>query len=187
MATKKSAPKKSTASRPAAQQSSGWNFDNIQELIRMINKSELAEVEVEHQDFKLRVSRYPSSSGQPVVYAQAPLAPAPQPMALPPANAPAQAAAAAESPAPKAEAPAAGVPFKSPMIGTFYRTPGPDKDPFVKVGDIVTKGQVLCIVEAMKLFNEIESDVDGKIVKILVENATPVEYDQPLFLIEPTK
>lgn len=150
----------------------------------MINKSELAEVEIEQQDFRLRVSRYASNTGKEVIYAQAPQAPAAPQIQLPPqVSAPTtQQSAAPATPA----APAAVHTFKSPMIGTFYKSSGPDKPPFVKVGDTVAKGQVLCIVEAMKLFNEIESDFDGRIVKILVENATPVEYDQPLFVIEPT-
>lgn len=98
------------------------------------------------------------------------------------------AAAPAPVAAPAAMAPAAdgGVGIKSPMIGTFYRSGGPDKDAFVKVGDKVEKGQVVCIIEAMKLFNEIESEVSGTITKVMVENASPVEYDQPLFLVDPS-
>jgi acetyl-CoA carboxylase biotin carboxyl carrier protein len=110
-------------------------------------------------------------------------APAPAPAAAPVAAAPAQAAAA--TPAAPAAAPAAShTALKSPMIGTFYRSSGPDSPAFVQVGDTVEKGQVICIIEAMKLFNEIEAEQSGRIVKVLVENATPVEYDQPLFLIE---
>ena len=105
-------------------------------------------------------------------------APAPQMMA-----APAPVAAAATTAAPAAPA-AAGTSIKSPMVGTFYRSAGPDKPPFVKPGDKVSKGQVICIIEAMKLFNEIEAEMDGTIVKVLVDDASPVEYDQPLFIIE---
>jgi acetyl-CoA carboxylase biotin carboxyl carrier protein len=94
-----------------------------------------------------------------------------------------QVAVAAE--APKPEAKDNLVTIKSPMIGTFYRSPGPDKPSFVNVGDEVTTGKVVCIIEAMKLFNEIESEVSGKIVKVLVDDASPVEYDQPLYLVEP--
>jgi acetyl-CoA carboxylase biotin carboxyl carrier protein len=129
------------------------------------------------------VQREPSTK-QVVSMSAAPVAaPAPAPAAAPVAAAPAQAAAAA--PAAPAAAPAAShTPLKSPMIGTFYRSSGPDSPAFVQVGDTVEKGQVICIIEAMKLFNEIEAEQSGRIVKVLVENATPVEYDQPLFLIE---
>jgi len=113
----------------------------------------------------------------PVAYA-APAVAAPAPAPAAPAAAPAPATAPA--------APAANtVTIKSPMIGTFYRSSGPDKPAFVNIGDEVAPGKVVCIVEAMKLFNEIESEVKGKIVKVLVEDASPVEYDQPLFLVEP--
>jgi acetyl-CoA carboxylase biotin carboxyl carrier protein len=95
------------------------------------------------------------------------------------------AAAPAPAAAPKADVPSNTVTIKSPMIGTFYRSPGPDKALFVNVGDEIAPGKVICIIEAMKLFNEIESDVKGRIVKVLVDDATPVEYDQPLFLVEP--
>lgn len=163
----------------------------IQEILKFINKSELTDVEIEQKDFRLRVQRRspenviyaaPQVSAAPVQQVQAPVAPQTPATPQPQTEAP-----AAEK---SAEAPAADsklIEFKSPMIGTFYRSSSPDSDPFVKVGDTVTEGQTLCIIEAMKLFNEIESDVEGKIVKILVENAQPVEYDQPLFLIEPTK
>lgn len=155
----------------------------IQELIRLVNKSDLTEVEIETPDFRLRLRR----GGPEVVYAAAPQAVAP---AAVPQAAVQQAAAPAQSSG--AAAPAADasedhlVAVRSPMIGTFYRASGPDKEPFVKVGDDIDSGQVLCIIEAMKLFNEIESEHRGRIVKILVENAQPVEYDQPLFLIDPS-
>lgn len=164
----------------------------IQEILKFINKSNLTDVEIEQADFKLRVQRRLPEN---VIYNT--VAPAAQPMVQPVAQ-PATAAAPApqEQAAPKTEAPAAEpkaeassdklIEFKAPFIGTFYRSPGPDKDAYCKVGDTVSKGQVLGIIEAMKLFNEIESDVEGKIIKILVENAQPVEYEQPLFLIELT-
>ena len=98
---------------------------------------------------------------------------------------PAPAPAAAATPAAPAEAESNLLTLKSPMIGTFYRSPGPDKDVFVNVGDSVSSGTTVCIIEAMKLFNEIESEISGKIVKVLVDDASPVEYDQPLFLVEP--
>ena len=160
------------------------DFKQIQELLKFLNKSDLTEVVIEQGDFKLRVERKLADN---LIYSSMPtqMVQAPQPV---------YSAAPAESAAPAAEGPAAEpaketssanlYTFRSPIIGTFYRSPSPDKDPFVKVGDTVSNGSVLCVIEAMKLFNEIECDVDGKIVKILVDNAHPVEYDQPLFLIE---
>ena len=155
----------------------------LQELLDFIAKSGLNKVNIETEEFKISVQREPSTK-QVVSMSTAPVAaPAPAPAAAPVAAAPAQAAAAA--PAAPAAAPAAShTPLKSPMIGTFYRSSGPDSPAFVQVGDTVEKGQVICIIEAMKLFNEIEAEQSGRIVKVLVENATPVEYDQPLFLIE---
>ncbi len=165
-------------------------FKEIQELIRMVNKSNLAELRIEKESFKItiRTRDYYTVSARgtepaPITYAmppmQAPVAAA-APSVAPPA-------APSEAPAPKPSTGASDntIAFKSPMVGTFYRASGPDKEPFVKVGDVVKQGTVICVIEAMKLFNEIESDVNGKIVKILVDNAKPVEYDQPLFIIEP--
>lgn len=159
------------------------DFKSIQEILRFVNKSDLTEVEIEQKDFKLRVCRQ-----QPEVHVmQSPYANAPAsyaamaPVALP-ASASADANGSSETAAPAENKNL--FEFKSPIIGTFYRASGPDKDAFAKVGDVIRKGQVVCIIEAMKLFNEIESDVEGKVVKILVENAQPVEYDQPLFLVE---
>ena len=155
----------------------------LQELLDFIAKSGLNKVNIETEEFKISVQREPSTK-QVVSMSAAPVAaPAPAPAAAPVAAAPAQPAAAA--PAAPAAAPAAShTPLKSPMIGTFYRSSGPDTPAFVQVGDTVEKGQVICIIEAMKLFNEIEAEQSGRIVKVLVENATPVEYDQPLFLVE---
>ncbi len=155
----------------------------LQELLDFIAKSGLNKVNIETEEFKISVQREPSTK-QVVSMSAAPVAaPAPAPAAAPVAAAPAQAAAAV--PAAPAAAPAAShTALKSPMIGTFYRSSGPDSPAFVQVGDTVEKGQVICIIEAMKLFNEIEAEQSGRIVKVLVENATPVEYDQPLFLIE---
>lgn len=164
------------------------DIKDIQELLKFINRSSLTDVEVEKKDFRLRVQRKPAD----VVYAQPPVQQAvmqPAPQVVQQVAAPAQAAAAAPAKTEKAEAPATEgkklIEFKAPFIGTFYRASSPDKEPFAKVGDTVSPGKVLGIIEAMKLFNEIESDISGKIVKILVENAQPVEYDQPLFLVEP--
>ncbi|MFC2188862.1 acetyl-CoA carboxylase biotin carboxyl carrier protein [Fulvivirgaceae bacterium LMO-SS25] len=157
---------------------------DIQELIDFISKTGLEEVNIETEEFKIKVKR---SNDAPQIVEQA---------ARPQTSAPAPAATQApSSPAPAAPAPAAPVAeesnknyveIKSPMIGTFYRTPNPESPSFVQIGDKVTAGQVVCIVEAMKLFNEIESEVSGTIVKVLVENANPVEYDQPLFLVDPS-
>ena len=158
----------------------------IRDLIDFISKSGLNEVNIETKELKLSVKREPDqkvfkSTPVPVVAQAAPIA-APVAQALP-------AAAAAPAKAEASSAPAASskktVEIKSPMIGTFYRSGNPDTPPFVSVGDKVTKGQPVCIIEAMKLFNEIESEFSGTIVKVMVENASPVEYDQVLFVVEP--
>src|SRR5690606_22547474 len=164
------------------------NIKEIQDLIKFVAKSGVSEVEIEQKDFKLTIKTTAEQATEKQIIVQA--APAPAAMAAAPVAPalPASAPAAAPAPAPAA-APAAEsskyVEIKSPMIGTFYRSSGPDKDPFVSVGDTFGKGDTLCIIEAMKLFNEIEAEVSGKIVKVLVDDATPVEYDQPLFLIDP--
>ncbi len=156
------------------------DIKQIQDLIKFVSKSGVNEVSIEEKDFKITIK-----TNQEPTYVTATV----------PAAAPAVAAPqAAAAPAPVAAAPAAPaaddsskyITVKSPIIGTFYRSPGPDKAVFVNVGDEIAPGKVLCIVEAMKLFNEIESEVSGKIVKILVNDAQPVEYDQPLFLVDPS-
>ncbi len=157
----------------------------IQELIDFVANSGLAEVNIETEQFKLNIKKYPD-----VVASQAPVYSLPQVAQQAIAPATNTAPAANTTSAPKTEAPAAEaksnlITIKSPMIGTFYRSAGPDKPMFVNVGDEVSVGKPVCIIEAMKLFNEIESEISGTIVKILVDNATPVEYDQPLFLVEP--
>jgi acetyl-CoA carboxylase biotin carboxyl carrier protein len=156
------------------------NLNEIQDLIKFVSKSGVSEVEIERKDFKIIIKAESKvKAEQQIVYQAA----APQ--------APAQIAAPAAAPAaPVAEAPAASddskyITVKSPMIGTFYRSSSPDKDAFVSVGSTIQKGTPVCIIEAMKLFNEIESEVAGKIVKVLVDDASPVEYDQPLFLVDP--
>lgn len=157
----------------------------IRELIKFVSQTGVSEVELEQGDFKITIKT--TSGIAPVVYAQpATLAPT-QPVSPPPANQAAPAAVPASSTDKPADNATQGnlITIKSPMIGTFYRSSSPDKPPFVNVGDEVGSGKVVCIIEAMKLFNEIESEVSGKIVKVLVDNATPVEYDQPLFLVEP--
>jgi len=156
----------------------------IRDLIDFIAQSGLNEVDIETKELKLHVKREPD---QKVLKASS------QVMAAPVAIAPAPATSAAAVATPvitKTEAPVAvssktTVEIKSPMIGTFYRTANPDSPPFISVGDKVTKGQTVCIIEAMKLFNEIESEVSGTIVKVMVENSSPVEYDQVLFVVEP--
>ncbi|HEU4554188.1 MAG TPA: acetyl-CoA carboxylase biotin carboxyl carrier protein [Chitinophaga sp.] len=161
------------------------DFKQIQELVKMVNKSNISELSIEEDKFKITIKQK-DNEVQQVITVPAAVAPV-QAVAQVPQAAAAPAAAAA---APPAATPAAAkadnlVTIKSPMIGTFYRSPGPDKPPFVNVGDDVAPGKVVCIIEAMKLFNEIESEVAGKIVKVLVDDASPVEYDQPLFLVEP--
>lgn len=160
------------------------DYKQIQELIRLINKSNIGEVSIEEKEFKLTIKQ--KKDAAPAVYTTpvvATAAPAPVIAAAPAATAPAATPAAAATPAPK---PADNlITIKSPMIGTFYRKPSPDKPMFVEVGTEIKPGKVLCIIEAMKLFNEIEAEVSGKIVKILVDDNSPVEYDQPLFLVEP--
>jgi acetyl-CoA carboxylase biotin carboxyl carrier protein len=160
------------------------DFKQIQELIKMINKSNIGEVSIEEKGFKLTIKQKEEPVQQLIA---APMQAQPMAaMATAPAASAQTQAVAAEKPAKAAEAPAGNtVTIKSPMIGTFYRSASPDKPSFVNVGDEVTPGKVVCIIEAMKLFNEIESEVSGKIIKVLVEDASPVEYDQPLFLIEP--
>ena len=153
----------------------------LQELLDFIAKSGLNTVNIETEEFKISVQREPNTK-QVVSMSAAPMA-APQQLAAPAAS-PAPAPSAPAAPASEAASTASHTPLKSPMIGTFYRSSGPDAPVFVQVGDMVEKGQVICIIEAMKLFNEIEAEQSGRIVKVLVENATPVEYDQPLFLIE---
>jgi len=154
------------------------NIKEIQDLIKFVAKSGVNEVEIEQKDFKItiRSQENPKEEKQIIVQAAAPAAPI---AAAPPA------APAAPAPAPEADD-SKYVTVKSPMIGTFYRSPGPDKDMFVNVGDTIGIGDTVCIIEAMKLFNEIEAELSGKIVKILVDDATPVEYDQPLFLVDPS-
>lgn len=158
----------------------------IKELISFISDSGLNEVNIETEEIKLHVKKTPDSSVVPVsvpqtVAAQASVVPQPTTTTSPAKTDEASSVA----PAPTTDS-GNYVEIKSPMIGTFYRASGPDVGSFVNIGDSVQKGSVVCIVEAMKLFNEIESEVSGKIVKVLVDNASPVEYDQPLFLVDPS-
>lgn len=163
------------------------DFKQIQELIRMVNRSNIGELTIEEKGFHITIKQKTEPAqniiAAPTMQQQAAMSPAPAPASFSSQPQP--------SPAQSSEKPKAAersdnyVTIKSPMIGTFYRTPGPGKPAFVEVGAEVAPGKVVCIIEAMKLFNEIESEVKGKIVKILAEDASPVEYDQPLFLVDP--
>lgn len=161
------------------------DLKEIQALIKFVSVNEVDEVEINRKDFKLVIKKNPVQYAAPV--AMPALPPAPQVVSLPAATAAPVASAPAATPAAPAAEPKADnlLTIKSPMVGTFYRSSSPDSPSFVNVGDEVKSGKVVCIIEAMKLFNEIESEVSGRIVKVLVENASPVEYDQPLFLVEP--
>ncbi|WP_235296686.1 acetyl-CoA carboxylase biotin carboxyl carrier protein [Portibacter marinus] len=168
------------------------NYKEIVELIKLVNKTELTEVKIKEGEFKIniRTKNY-------MIKGKNPPAPAAVQFTPPPAAAP-----AASSPAPQTRdsvpdlkpteskenkgSDANLLEVKSPIVGTFYRSSSPDKPAYVKVGDTIEKGSVVCIVEAMKLFNEIESEVGGKVVKVMVEDASPVEYDQVLFLVDPS-
>ncbi len=160
------------------------DIKQIQDLIKFVAKSGVNEVSIEEKDFKITIK-----TNQEPTYVTATV---PAPVALPAQasvpNLPATPAtpAAPSTPVAPAENSNNLITIKSPMIGTFYRSPGPDKPTFVNIGDEIATGKVLCIIEAMKLFNEIESEVSGKIVKILVNDAQPVEFDQPLFLVDPS-
>lgn len=160
------------------------DFKQIQELIRMINKSNIGEVTIEEKGFKVTI-RQKQDQVQQVIAAPAVPAYTASSAPAPVAAASAPQASSADKPKPAEAATANTITIKSPMIGTFYRSPSPDKPSFINVGDEIAPGKVVCIIEAMKLFNEIESEVSGRIVKVLVEDASPVEYDQPLFLVEP--
>ena len=165
------------------------NLNEIQDLIKFVSKSGVTEVEIEEKDFKITIKteNKKAKKEEQTIYVQQPMM-----QQMPQVQQP-QVAAAPAAPAPAAAAPAPAAPeasdkyitVKSPMIGTFYRSPSPDKPVFFEVGDTIKPGDTVCIIEAMKLFNEIESEVAGKIVKVLVDDASPVEYDQPLFLVDP--
>ena len=152
------------------------DIKKIQELVKLINKTNIGEISIEEKDFKVTIKQKKDAVQNFTAQSYPP--PQPQPLQL----------TASKPEAPKEEAaPKVDnlVTIKSPMIGTFYRQAGPGKPIFINIGDEVETGTVVCIIEAMKLFNEIESEVKGKIVKVLVEDASPVEFDQPLFLVEP--
>ena len=174
------------------------NFKEIQELIKLISKSNLTEFKYKKGDVEMSMRTKKFNKGKVISSPQAPsVVHVPQVTSPAPAPAPAPASIAADAgkPVTSEAAPAQDnavsegnfVSVKSPIVGTFYRSPSPEKPPFIKVGDRIEVGQVVCIVEAMKLFNEIESEVAGEVVKIIAEDASPVEYDQVLFLVDPTK
>lgn len=166
------------------------DIKEIQSLIKFVAKSGASEVKLETDDIKITIRTGAAGDGKETTYVQhIPMhSPAPQPVAQP--------AAQQQTPAPaqsqdgqqqeSSDDDSKYITIKSPIIGTFYRKPSPDKPVFVEVGDTISKGDVLCVIEAMKLFNDIESEVAGKIVKVLVDDASPVEFDQPLFLVDPS-
>ncbi|NEN24548.1 acetyl-CoA carboxylase biotin carboxyl carrier protein [Cryomorpha ignava] len=167
----------------------------IQDLIKFVARSGVTEVEIEQANFKITIKsesdkKKKGSQQQQEAYLQQPMQMMPQmmPQQMQPVQQMQQQAPSAAEPTKdqKAEDESKYITVKSPMIGTFYRSPGPDKDPFLSVGDDIKEGKVICIIEAMKLFNEIEAEISGKIVKVLAEDASPVEYDQPLFLVDPS-
>ncbi|MBU2948378.1 acetyl-CoA carboxylase biotin carboxyl carrier protein [Zobellia uliginosa] len=163
------------------------DIKEIQSLIKFVAKSGASEVKLEMEDLKITIKTGTSDSGNETTYVQQ--IPMPQAQMMPSQQAPVQNIEAASGDAAKAENKdddSKYITIKSPIIGTFYRKPSPDKSAFVEVGTSIGKGDVLCVIEAMKLFNDIESEVSGKIVKILVEDSSPVEFDQPLFLVDPS-
>ncbi len=161
------------------------DIKEIQSLIKFVAKSGASEVKLETEDIKITIRTGPAREGETTYVQQIPMAAPAIPQAAPAAPAPAAPAAAPEAEAAKSDD-SKYITIKSPIIGTFYRKPAPDKPAFVEVGATIAKGDVLCVIEAMKLFNDIESEVSGKVVKVLVEDSSPVEFDQPLFLIDPS-
>jgi acetyl-CoA carboxylase biotin carboxyl carrier protein len=161
------------------------DFKQIQELIKMINKSNIGEVTIEEKGFKLTIKQKEEPAQH--VFASPVHQPVNMPSSQPALPSSGSSALGAGPEKTKATEPSNDnyITIKSPMIGTFYRSQAPGKPAFVEVGDEITPGKVVCIIEAMKLFNEIESEIKGRIVKALAEDASPVEYDQPLFLVEP--
>ncbi|MES2410874.1 MAG: acetyl-CoA carboxylase biotin carboxyl carrier protein [Bacteroidota bacterium] len=159
------------------------DLKEIQNLIKFVSNSGVAEVKLETGEIKITIRTTLEGNSPDITYVQqAPMQHAMQAAPSAPTTAPAVPAA----PAASADDNSKYITIKSPMIGTFYRKPSPDKPVFVEVGSAISKGDVLCVVEAMKLFNEIEAEISGKIVKILVDDMSPVEFDQPLFLVDPS-
>ncbi len=171
------------------------DFKEISDLIKLVNKSNLIELKLRQGDFEITLlsdkhGKSKAKAEQAGISPSTPSTPV-QPAYVPPVAPPPEPAVSAKAPAEEkptteaTEAPSDLLEIRSPMVGTFYRSASPDKPPYIKVGDTIEPGSVVCIIEAMKLFNEIESEISGKVVKVLVEDATPVEYDQVLFLVEP--
>jgi acetyl-CoA carboxylase biotin carboxyl carrier protein len=156
------------------------DIKEIQSLIKFVARSGASEVKLETDDIKITIRTGAAGSGGETTYIQQ------LPAVAAPAPAPVTAAPTSETTAAKKEEDSKLVTIKSPIIGTFYRKPAPDKPSFVEVGDTINVGDVLCVIEAMKLFNDIESEISGKIVKVLVDDSSPVEFDQPLFLVDPS-
>ncbi|TAK66736.1 MAG: acetyl-CoA carboxylase biotin carboxyl carrier protein [Bacteroidetes bacterium] len=156
------------------------DINYLKKIVRLLEQSSVDEISIEEEGTKIRVAK----NAPQAIASFAPVPAAPVPSTAPP-SAPTSESASAQPPSPAAHTGVAYHEVKSPMVGTFYRAPAPDADPYVEIGQTVQQGTVLCIIEAMKLMNEIESDTSGRIVKILVENSQPVEFNQPLFLIEP--
>ena len=158
------------------------DLKEIQNLIKFVSNSGVAEVKLETGEIKITIRTTLEGNSSDVTYVQqAPMQQAPIQQATP-----VQQASTPVAAAPAADENSKYVTIKSPIIGTFYRKPSPDKPMFTEVGNVISKGDVLCVIEAMKLFNEIESEISGKIVKILVDDMSPVEFDQPLFLVDPS-
>jgi acetyl-CoA carboxylase biotin carboxyl carrier protein len=162
------------------------DFKQIQELVKMINKSNIGELTIEQKDFKISIKQKEEKVTQVLSTSSVHIPVSPMPELI-------QAQPSVQTALPQLEkaklsdaASANTITIKSPMIGTFYRKPSPDKPNFVEEGDVISPGKIICVIEAMKLFNEIESEVSGRIVKVLVEDASPVEFDQPLFVVEPS-
>ena len=155
------------------------NIKDIQQLIKFVAKSGVSEVKIESKDLKIGIKT--GSGSKPIVYAE-PQVIVSQPVSTPPAEANLEPALEQDITSENSHL----ITIKSPIIGTFYRKPSPEKANFIENGDLISEGDVLCVIEAMKLFNEIESEFSGKIVKILIDDSSPVEFDQPLFLVDPS-
>ncbi|WP_299622406.1 acetyl-CoA carboxylase biotin carboxyl carrier protein [uncultured Tenacibaculum sp.] len=162
------------------------DIKEIQNLIKFVAKSGASEVKLEMDDVKITIKTGSDAPETKIIQAAAPIAAAPQVVAAPPVVQQQVAEAATPAAPAKSDDDSKYVAIKSPIIGTLYRKPSPDKPVFVEVGDEIKAGDTVCIIEAMKLFNEIESEISGKIVKVLVDDSTPVEFDQPLFLVDPS-
>lgn len=166
-------------------------FKQIQDLIKLVNRLELTEFKMRDGDFELSIRTKRYDKTKQIVTTSPQVVPVQQPSSPQTSTNQEQASESEEASEQPSQAPAPEqdegnlLAIKSPIVGTFYRSPAPDKPPYVKVGDVIEKGNIVCIVEAMKLFNEIESEVSGKIVKVAVEDTTPIEFDQVLFLVDP--